>query len=211
MQQMSKDELEILIIRCQCGDTRPLLVIWNNVQALITNCAASFLQGSNSIAGVTFEDLHQESYFTMLKVIKAWTPESNFYGLMKAALRNDFIRLTGQCTYQTAKALNRATSLDAPLQTGTDAGNAGTLSELIPDTKDDVEEILHILWLGELRFALEQALSCVTKEQAAALWRKYGGKSLSAKEKGLARIGLSCLKRDPRTFSRLESFMDTLA
>ena len=128
-QQMCRDQLEVYIIRCQHGDTRPLLAIWNDVQAIIVNTIAGFLKGQYSLGGAAFDDLHQESYFTMLKVIRAYKPGANFYGLLKTALVNDFILITGCCTYRLPKALNQAISLDTPIF---EEENSNTLVDIIP-------------------------------------------------------------------------------
>lgn len=201
---MCKDELEVLIIRCQHGDTVPLLTIWNDVQPVIVNTAASFMRGSQSVGGASFDDLCQEGYFTMLKVIGAHKPGVNFYGLLKTALVNDFILITGCCTYRVPKALNRATSLDTPVF---DEENSNTLSGIIPDDHDDIEDILHQIWLDDLRNALEKALACITVEQAAALRRRYRGAQLSQCERHLADNGLASLKRKQSTYRYLQRFI----
>lgn len=201
---MRRDQLEVYIIRCQHGDTIPLLAIWNDVQAVVVNTITGFLNGQYSLGGASFDDLHQESYFTMLKAIRAYKPGTNFYGLLKTALVNDFILITGCCTYQLPKALNRATSLDTPIF---EEENSNTLAGIIPDDHDDIEDILHTIWLDDLRNALEKALAHINAEQAAALRRRYGGAQLSKYERSLADNGLASLRRKQSTYRYLQRFI----
>lgn len=206
---MCENELTTLIIRCQHGDAASLSIVWNEVQPIIVNTAASFTRKSESAGGYTFDDLYQESYFTLVKAVEAINPDTDncFRSLFKTALIKDFIRLTGRCTYKLPKVLNCAVSLDAPL---TDSENSGTLRGIIPDGKDDIGLIIHRIWLEDLRNALEQALSCIPKEQAAALWRRCQGEHLSSQEQRLAHIALNKLKRKQSTYRYLQRFVCNL-
>lgn len=206
---MCENELTTLIICCQHGDAASLFIVWNEVQPIIVNTAASFTKKSKNAGGYTFDDLYQESYFTLVKAVKAINPDTDncFRSLFKTALINDFIRLTGCCTHELPKVLNCAVSLDAPL---TDSENSGILRDVIPDGNDDLDDVIHRIWLEDLRHALEQALRSIPEEQAAALWRRCQGEHLSSQEQRLAHIALNKLKRKQSTYRYLQRFVCSL-
>lgn len=206
---MCEHELTTLIIRCQHGERAPLIVLWDAVQPIVLKTAAAFLENSQSVGGYMFDDLCQEGYLALVITIETFSagPNANFYGLFKTILIHRFARCTNRSTCKRPKVLDCAASLDAPL---TDSANSGVLRGIIPDGKDDIGLIIHRIWLEDLRSALEQALSCIPKEQAAALWRRCQGEYLSPQEQRLAHIALNKLKRKQSTYQYLQRFVCNL-
>ena len=100
--------------------------------------------------------------------------------------------------------LDRSVSLDLPV----DDEDGETIADTLTDGIDPADDVLHDLWLTELRETMEAALSSIKAEQAAALRRRwYGvsGASMSQSERKAADRGLMALRK-PSIYQLLKGF-----
>lgn len=141
---MTNEELAIL---AQNGHKASRLALWDSIQGLFYKKAAVYYLSNAELCtshGVELDDLRQISYMAFLDAVKAYDPESGFLfsTFINYPFQNAVNSLLGLRTERQAnEPLNRAASLDKPIETAD--GDSSTLMDMIPDTAsmDFLEEL----------------------------------------------------------------------
>lgn len=133
-------------------------------------------------AGVTLEDIDQQSFFVVLDAVKGYNPDSGlkFTAYLKYPIMKYFFELVGFRTAgQRKKLLNNAASLNEPVNT--DGEEDYTLLDTIEDIRatDEMQSAEHKVWIEQLHNDLERALNKLNEPQQQAIRaRYYGDKTL---------------------------------
>lgn len=158
--------IENLVMQIQNGaDLKEEL--WKRLKRFIAWRASSFAR-QNPAPGVDIDDLIQCGYFALLRTIEAYDPgKGSFLSLLNWYLKNCFQSAIGRTEKQFRDPLNTALSLNAPLDSGDPDGN--TLEDIIPDSRDSIQEVEEQIYREQLHIALEEALSSIKPDEASVL------------------------------------------
>jgi RNA polymerase sigma factor (sigma-70 family) len=183
---------EELVIRIKGGERELVPELWEQVHKLLLFWLHRLLEGNTANkerairAGVTLDDLEQETYFALLDAIKAYDPATGFRfsSYIKFSVMKHFYKAIGMRTvHQRGEPLSRAASTDEEL---TDDGFS--LSDQIsdPEAEKQLENVLESIYLKDLHEALEACLKELPKQAEAVIrYRYYDNKTLEE-------IGATC-------------------
>lgn len=158
--------IENLVVQIQSGvDMKEEL--WRRLKRFIAWRARSFAS-QNPAPGVDIDDLIQCGYFALLRTLEAYDPEKgSFLSLLAWYLKSCFQSAIGRTEKQFRDPINTALSLNAPLDSEDPDGN--TLEDIIPDSRDSIQEVEAQIYTEQLHIALEEALSSINPDEASVL------------------------------------------
>lgn len=170
---MSNEEL---VAEIQTGRTELVELLWENVEKLISWRAHRFLSilsATGLCHGVEIGDLINTGYFAVLAAVKTYDPEKGkFSSWLILYLKNAFAEATGYRTEkQRGDPLRYALSMDAPLE-DEDGDTVGDL-QADPAATIPFENVDDAIFYGQLRQALEKAISELPATQAEVIRRRY--------------------------------------
>ena len=166
------------------GRTDLYLTLWYRVKRFVGNMAWTRIHGARGFDGhgaygsVELDDLVQSGYLAMVKAVKTYdSAGGKFLTWLAFYLRSSFNEAQGLRT-SAKNPIDRCISLDRPIS----AESEDTIGDFIPsgDNYDGVEEKIYN---GELRAALERALTEIPARQAEIL-RKTAFEQRTIKECG---------------------------
>ena len=164
---------EALAERAQAGDRDALAALWAQNRGLLGMMGRRYYlryEQQATAAGVTLEDVEQEGYFIISEAARLYDPARGaFTTMLGLIVRRHIQDLVG---LRRANPLNRAASLDAPVDLDNDESD--TLGDLLPDpSAEDAEQSLEARQLHE---DLEAALEQIPRQQAEVLRLVYWGR-----------------------------------
>lgn len=166
---MSNEEL---VVQIQQGRRELMSELWAQVERFVSQQAGKRARALHG--AVSDEDLYQSGYLALVAAVDGYDADAGmaFIGWLALHLKTTFAEAAGyRSERQRRDPLHKAASLSDPL--GEDA--AGTLADIVedPDSTVPFEEVENRMWAGELRAALDTALSTLTPEQADTMRRRY--------------------------------------
>ena len=217
---MAKTENEILAEQYQGGDKSAAAQLWAQNFPLVYSLAWKYYRAHKAqcvAAGVTLEDLQQESFFVILGAARAYDPSKGVklaaYFTLQAKHR--FREITGQ--HGSIPVLNIARSIDEPMP-GTDGM---TVADITDDPSavtafDDAEERVRN---EELHTALCDALERCTAAQREGIehcYFKARTQRAAAETLGITQTavkirvqgGMSRIRHSPAVMKRLRGFVE---
>lgn len=204
--------VEEIVARIKAGETDLLPTLWERVEGFVKKKANYFLYGHSVTYGMDFDDLCQEGFFAVLDAVKNYDPATcscHFKSYLATVISRRYLNLVyvrPGSDIGPKNPIDRSVSLDLPV--GDEDGE--TIADTLTDGNDPADDVLHELWLAELRETMEAALSSIKAEQAAALRRRwYGtdGGSMSKAERKAADRGIMSLRK-PSIYQILKGFRD---
>ncbi len=184
---------EEIVQKIQEGQTELMLDLWLQTKGFINKVAYSFscVQFANKCvsAGLTKEDLINESYFALDEAVKSYKTDkgANFISYLSLHLKKRFYKLlgiqnSGGKWYNRADILSKAESMDKII----DDDSATTLENFIPDKS--AEEKMYTIemtdYIENLHADLETALNSLKTQEAQVIKNYYyNGISLSKQAK----------------------------
>lgn len=202
--------VEEIVARIKAGETDLLPMLWERVEGFVKKKANGFLYDHSTAYGMDFDDLCQEGFFAVLDAVKSYDPATcscHFKSYLATVISRRYLNLVyvrPGSDKGPKNPLDRSVSLDLPV----DDEDGETIADTLTDGIDPAGDVLHDLWLTELRETMEAALSSIKAEQAAALRRRwYGvsGVSMSQSERKAADRGLMALRK-PSIYQLLKGF-----
>ncbi|MBQ7759307.1 sigma-70 family RNA polymerase sigma factor [Anaerotignum sp.] len=172
---MTNEEL-VMVIKGGNQELTPSL--WERVERFAHAKAADYYYLHSELcarAGVTLDDLKQESYFAFMAAVNYYDPDKGFLFLsfMTYPLQNVFNALCGVRTQQGRKEpLNNAKSLSTPV-----GEEESTLEDLLEDetAADDLQRIEDMDYTKRLRSDLEGCIDTLNADQAYTIRGRYFG------------------------------------
>lgn len=169
---------EELALRIKAGDNEAVAALWEQTKKLAYQFANRFYSrsiASCASAGVTLEDVQQESFFVVLDAARAFdqTKGFKFTSFMSFHAKNRFNSLIGLRTSKSKnEPLNSCISLDEPVKGNTDDI---TLSEAIMDENSEkpFEDFLNDQKSKELKATILLAMERLTNEQQKVIHCRY--------------------------------------
>lgn len=201
-------------MRIKMGEVDLIDQLWEQVAGFVKKKANSFLKSDYSYCGFDFDDLCQEGFLATLDAVKKYdvdTCHCHFKSYLATVIDRRYLAAVysnpGSRSRGPKNIIDCALSLELPLCS--DSGVEETIGESIKADEDQIDELIHQIWLAELRAALKQALASIDEKQAAAVWRYYadGTPQLTQEEKRLASCGLNKLRSRYATFQLLQRFI----
>ena len=184
---------EELAQRIKAGEKDLVGELWNQTERLLKYMIDRELVSTDKAeraeaAGVTREDLLQESYFALLQAVEAYDPESGFAfsSFLKWPLKNVVNRAIGIKTQKDREApLSSAASLDAPIANDSE----DTYAQVLADPSDPIGDLTDQIFRESLHEDLEKSLAELSDREAEVIRAKYyGGQTI---EQIGARVGCS--------------------
>lgn len=185
-------ENEELARRIQQGQNEYIPQLWKQSKRFAYLQAKKYYTEKKDLcmaAGVTLEDLEQQSYFAFVKAIEYYSPDSGnkFLTFMRYPLQNEFNAITGMRTASGRKSiLKAAVSLEKPI--------AREDEELtLQDSTEDCTaaqaftDCIERIYQEELHEALQDCLDRLTERQRKVITCVYYGNMTyaeAAKEAG---------------------------
>lgn len=160
----------------QQGRTDLLPELWEQVRRFVALQAMRRYSATRGMGGVEVDDLIQSGYIALVEAVKEFDGEHAFLTWLKYYLTVAFQEAEGcRGSRQRNDPLHHCVSLDAPL----DDDDGDTLMDIQADTRDDIADVEHRLWLEKLRVTLERALDELPTAQRETLERRfYRGETL---------------------------------
>ena len=172
---------EELVAQAKAGDLAALGMLWEQNQGLLAIMLRRLTANQDSrermvSAGVTFDDLMQESYFAIEKAARQYDSArgSKFTACLTYAVMNTFFTAIGMRTARGRKdLLSRADSLDRPVSE--DEPGRITFGDTVPDeaAAQPFEDVEEKLWIQQLHAVLDECLDTIPKEEAYAIRARY--------------------------------------
>lgn len=215
-------ETEALIMAIQQGHTELMAELWERMRRLVAVMARQYFilisASGPAPGGVTVEDLTQCGYCALDRAVKSYTPgKAKFSTYLVYYIKAEFQTATGRTQRQRADPINRASSLDVPLND--EEPDSLTLMDTVPDPRDYVQAAEEKVFTEELHRALEDALAMIPESEATAIRSCFFDgqpQTAVAEQMGVSfqRVGQlrnSGLNHIRTSFSRtkLEQFLDT--
>jgi len=174
--------LEELAVQIQAGERQLVPELWERTKRLLFKLAYSYYSKHRQqceAAGVTLEDLQQESFIALMGAVKAFEPAKGFRftSYINYQLLSHFGEITGM---ERRNPLNSAISLDAPL---TDAEEGLTVGGTIEDKRagEEYENAETRAYVQALHEALEKSLAMLDERQRRIVrGRHYENKTLAS-------------------------------
>lgn len=169
---------ELLAEAAQDGNKKALQELWRQTENFFLLQARLWFEKNPNLcrrAGVTAEDLQQESFFAFLDSVNYYDKKRvyKFLTYAKFPLRNRFKEACGLRTKaQEQLPLNRCISLSAP--TG-DSEEDGTLEEIIesPQAAEEAREAEERIYTEQLRTVLEDCLAEIPENLSQIIRCRY--------------------------------------
>ena len=161
--------VEEIVARIKAGETDLLPMLWERVEGFVKKKANGFLYGHSTAYGMDFDDLCQEGFFAVLDAVKNYDPATcscHFKSYLATVISRRYLNLVyvrPGSDKGPKNPLDRSVSLDLPV----DDEDGETIADTLTDGIDPADDVLHDLWLTELRETMEAALSSIKAEQAA--------------------------------------------
>lgn len=172
---------EELAAQAKAGDLSALGTLWEQNRGLLARMLRRLTANPGSRermikAGVTFDDLMQESYFAVEKAARAYDParEAKFSTYLAYWVTNTFFAAIGLRTRRDREnPLSRAHSLDQPLSDDEPGGI--TFGDTVPDeaAAQPFEDAEEKLWIQQLHAALDECLDTIPEKEAYAIRARY--------------------------------------
>lgn len=167
---------EELALRVKAGDSEAVAALWEQTKKLAYQFANRFYNRSTAScasAGVTLEDVKQESFFAVLAAAQAFdeTKGFKFTSFMNFHAKNHFNALIGIRGNTAKRPLNSAGSLDELIPGGEDI----TIADTIPDENaaQAFEDAEHEMYQQQLHSTMEQALGALDEQQEETIRSRY--------------------------------------
>ena len=168
---------EELAQRIKAGEKDLVGELWNQTERLLKYMIDRELVSTDKAeraeaAGVTREDLLQESYFALLQAVEAYDPESGFAfsSFLKWPLKNVVNRAIGIKTQKDREApLSSAASLDAPIANDSE----DTYAQVLADPSDPIGDLTDQIFRESLHEDLEKSLAELSDREAEVIRAKY--------------------------------------
>lgn len=185
-------ENEELAYRIQQGQKEYTPQLWEQSKRFAYLQAKKYYTEKKELciaAGLTLEDLEQQSYFAFVKAIKYYSPASGykFLTFLRYPLQQEFNSITGMRTASGRKStLKAAVSLNQPL---TREDEELTLQDIIEDctATQAFTDCIEGIYQEELHEALQDCLDRLTERQRKVITCVYYGnmtRAEAAKEAG---------------------------
>lgn len=165
---------EELALAIKAGNAELMEQLWEQCYGFIRLLATRYLHEWDGKASFDLDDLTQQGYFGLCEACKTFQPEkASFCHWLSLHLKTAFADVAGCRTMaQKLDPLNTAYSLDEPMKTGDDAGEA-VIGELVADPRrDDLaadDEVFRQQCAAVLRCKIAQ----LQENQRAAVEMKY--------------------------------------
>jgi len=168
---------EELAQRIKAGEKDLVGELWNQTERLLKYMIDRELVSTDKAeraeaAGVTREDLLQESYFALLQAVEAYDPESGFAfsSFLKWPLKNVVNRAIGIKTQKDREApLSSAASLDAPIANDSE----DTYAQVLADPSDPIGDLTDQIFRESMHEDLEKSLAELSDREAEVIRAKY--------------------------------------
>ena len=163
---------EELVTAIQQGDSEKMMLLWQQVEKLVTWKANRVLSALGSNSCVEFGDLYNSGYIALCRAVKQYDPDRSdgFICLFMLCLKTAFAEATGyRSARQQNDPLHNAYSFDEIVPGAEDT----TLGDLISDGKDYEAEVIERIWERERHDALEKALNALPDAEELALRLQY--------------------------------------
>jgi len=168
---MTNEELAVLI---QQGDDGLLPQLWEQIRRFVAMKAGKYFDKLENKHGCEKDDLIQSGYLAMISALKYYKPESGykFLTFLDYTLKNAFRDALG---IKSSKRdwLDYAASLDMPLNEDGDITLLDSIGDLTPNKADIGELVCEDVWNQELRAALDEAMTVLSKSQHEVLTMHY--------------------------------------
>lgn len=182
----TNEELALLIKQ---GHKEYITELWASCHKLLYMLTDKFYYlhpDTLAACGFTQEDLHQDCFFILLKMIEAYDPNKPFKFISYANLhlsnyfQRDVLRYDRE-TKKVKSVLNISSSIDKPIGSGED--EELTIGSTLKDDGAElaIESIIDDIYSQELHNALEKGLQSLTYTQQAVIRERfYNSRSLKA-------------------------------
>lgn len=185
-------ENEELAYRIQQGQKEYIPQLWEQSKRLAYLQARKYYTEKKdlcTVAGVTLEDLEQQSYFAFVQAIEYYSPASGykFLTFLRYPLQQEFNSITGMRTASGRKSIMRAAvRLEQPL---TSEDEELTLEDITEDctATQAFTDCIERIYQEELHEALQDCLDRLTERQRKVITCVYYGnmtRAEAAKEAG---------------------------
>ncbi len=174
----TNEELALLI---QQGHKEYITELWTSCHKLLYMLTDKFYylhQDTLAACGFTQEDLHQDCFFILLKMIEAYNPNKpiKFISYANLHLSNYFQRDVLHYDRETKKVksvLNISSSIDKPIGSGED--EELTVGSLIKDDNAELafENVKKDIYRTELHNALEQGIQTLSEPQRIVIRERF--------------------------------------
>ena len=182
----TNEELALLI---QQGHKEYISELWANCYKLLYGFVEKYYTARPETfirCGFTLEDLQQDCFFVLLKMVEAYEPDKGYKFTSYAGyqIKNYLTRSVmgyDRNTKKITKPLNVSSSIDKPIGSGED--EELTVGSLIKDDNAELafENVEEDIYRTELHNALEKGLQSLTYTQRAVIRERfYNSSSLKA-------------------------------
>lgn len=172
---------EELAAQAKAGDLSAMGALWEQNRGLLARMLRRLTANPGSRermikAGVTFEDLMQESYFAVEKAAQTYDQErgAKFTTFLQYWVMHVFFTATGlRIKRDREDPLSCAYSLDRPISE--DEPDGITFSDTVPDeaAAQPFEDAEEKLWIQQLHAALDECLDTIPEKEAYAIRARY--------------------------------------
>lgn len=166
---------EAFIAEIQSGDREHLEALWNSVWPFVARQArrrVKVCQTRGEYCGVDMEDLMQDGFLAFLRAAETYQGggRMTFLGWLDLYLKNAFNEAVGVRRVQDYREPMRwAVSLSQPIGDG----NGGTLGDLLAEDHSAVDCLENVIWMQQLRRAMNKALAELPADCQHILARRY--------------------------------------
>lgn len=198
---MSNEELVAAI---QSGEDR-MGELWFQVEGLVKWAAKRRIAILEGHSGVEFDDLYQSGYLALVAAVDGYKPGNiAFSTWFMYYLRTTFSEVAGyRTTKQKRDPLNKALSLNAPLE---DNADSDTFEDITADpyAVAAIENVEEAVWIDQLHNTLESALAGLPENQSSVLrLRYYEGRTCSSIAEDLGCTAAGVLDKEQRALKKL--------
>lgn len=170
---------EELASRIKAGEQELMAELWEQVRKLMLFMLRRLLEGNPENqarairAGVTLEDLEQESYFALCDAIKAYDPATGLKlsSYLNFHVMNHFFTAIGMRTKRRrAEPLSKSASVDEDL-----TGDGFSLLDHLhdPEAERQLDDVLESMYQSDLREALEECLKGLPERAESVIRCRY--------------------------------------
>lgn len=174
----TNEELAILV---QQGHREYISELWANCYKLLYSIVAKYYTAKHETfnrCGFTLEDLQQDCFFVLLKMIEAYDPnkEYKFTSYAGYQIKNYLTRSVmgyDRNTKKITKPLNVSSSIDKPIGSGDDEDL--TISSTLKDETAELafDDVLDDVYRQELHNAIEAGLQTLTETQKTVIHERF--------------------------------------
>lgn len=168
---MTNEELVVFI---QQGDDGLLPELWEQIRRFVAMKAGMYFNKLENKHGCELADLVQSGYLGMVAAVKYFKPEQGykFLTFLEFTLKNAFREAIG---IRNSKRdwLNYCDSLDRPVNEDGNTTLLDLIGDLTPGEADLGDMVIEDVWNKELRAALDEAMTILSKKQHEILTMHY--------------------------------------